>query len=166
MADSEPTPDEVFDPDKILQLVELMKDHGLTEIDLRQSGRRIKLRRAGPPKMVPYAAPVAASPIAAQGAETPPAANPPADDKDDKKNIVTIKSPMVGTFFNKSNPDADAFVKLGDRIEPETTVCIIEAMKVFNEINAEVTGQIVAILVENEEAVEYGKPLFEVDTSK
>ncbi len=86
---------------------------------------------------------------------------------DDDENTVLIKSPMVGTFYSKANPEAaEAFVKVGDHVASDTTVCIIEAMKVFNEIPAEVTGRIIAVLVENEEAVEFGKPLFKVDTSK
>ena len=81
-------------------------------------------------------------------------------------NTVEIKSPMVGTFYRSSNPDAEPFVKVGDKVGPESVVCIVEAMKVFNEILAEVSGEIVAILAENEEAVEFGRPLFKVDTSK
>jgi acetyl-CoA carboxylase biotin carboxyl carrier protein len=81
-------------------------------------------------------------------------------------NIALIKSPMVGTFYSRPSPEADAFVKVGDHVSHDTTVCIIEAMKVFNEIPADVSGKIIAVLAENEEAVEYGKPLFKVDTSK
>jgi acetyl-CoA carboxylase biotin carboxyl carrier protein len=73
---------------------------------------------------------------------------------------------MVGTFYGRPNPEAASFVRIGDRVSADTTVCIIEAMKVFNEIPAEVSGTIVAILAEDEEAVEYGKPLFKVDTSR
>jgi acetyl-CoA carboxylase biotin carboxyl carrier protein len=73
---------------------------------------------------------------------------------------------MVGTFYVRPNPDAEPFVKVGDRVTPQTTVCVIEAMKVFNEIPAEISGEIVAVLADNEEAVEYGKPLFRVDTSR
>jgi acetyl-CoA carboxylase biotin carboxyl carrier protein len=81
-------------------------------------------------------------------------------------NIVVIKSPMVGTFYARPNPKSEVFVKVGDHVEPNTTVCIIEAMKVFNEIPAEVRGKIVAVLVEEDEAVDFGRPLFKVDTSK
>ncbi|MFM8284753.1 MAG: acetyl-CoA carboxylase biotin carboxyl carrier protein, partial [Planctomycetaceae bacterium] len=77
--------------------------------------------------------------------------------------MVVVKSPMVGTFYRASGPDAAPFVKVGDRIEPEKTVCIIEAMKVFNEIPAGVSGQVVAILVENGAPVEFGQPLLKVD---
>ena len=82
------------------------------------------------------------------------------------ENIVTINSPMVGTFYAKPNPEAEAYVKVGDHVSADTIVCVVEAMKVFNEIPAEVSGQIIAVLVENEESVEFGKPLFKVDTSK
>ena len=77
-----------------------------------------------------------------------------------------VKSPMVGTFYTTPSPDAAAFVKVGDHIGPETTVCIVEAMKVFNEIPAEISGKIVAVLVEHGEPVEFGQPLFKVDVGK
>ena len=80
-------------------------------------------------------------------------------------NIVYIKSPMVGTFYSRPNPNAASYVKVGDHVEPDKTVCIIEAMKVFNEIPAEVSGRVVALLVNDEEPVEFGKPLFKIDTS-
>ena len=81
----------------------------------------------------------------------------------DDSRLLVIKSPMVGTFYKASGPDVPAFVKVGDRIGPEKTVCIIEAMKVFNEIPAGVSGQVVAILVENGAPVEFGQPLIKVD---
>jgi acetyl-CoA carboxylase biotin carboxyl carrier protein len=81
-------------------------------------------------------------------------------------NLALIKSPMIGTFFVSPGPDAPAFVKVGDHVGPTTTVCIIEAMKVFNEIPAEVSGQVVAVLVENGEPVEFGQPLFKIDPRK
>ena len=82
----------------------------------------------------------------------------------DESHIVSIKSPMVGTFYTRSNPKAEAYVRIGDMVSPESTVCIIEAMKVFNEIPAEVRGRIVAILADDEQPVEFGQPLFKVDT--
>jgi acetyl-CoA carboxylase biotin carboxyl carrier protein len=85
---------------------------------------------------------------------------------EDSPHIVLIKSPMVGTFYSRPTPEAEPFVRVGDHISSETTVCIIEAMKVFNEIPAEVSGTIAAVLVDDEEPVEFGKPLFKVDTSK
>ena len=84
--------------------------------------------------------------------------------KPDEEHIVLIRSPMVGTFYAASDPDSPAYVKVGDPVGPETVVCIVEAMKVFNQIPAEVSGRIVAVLVENGEPVEYGQPMFKVDT--
>jgi acetyl-CoA carboxylase biotin carboxyl carrier protein len=103
----------------------------------------------------------AVAPVAAPHAQpaAPAAAAPPAADD----RMVEITSPMVGTFYTASGPDAAPFVKVGDRIGPEKTVCIVEAMKVFNEIPAGVSGQVVAILVENGAPVEFGQPLIKVD---
>ena len=80
-------------------------------------------------------------------------------------NIIYIKSPMVGTFYSRPNPNSEQFVKVGDYVDETKLVCIVEAMKVFNEIPAEVRGRIVATLVSDEESVDFGKPLFKVDTS-
>jgi len=169
MAAIEPSRSDVFDVDKILKLIELMKEHDLTEIDLRQSDQEIRLKRGPEPQVAGYAA-AAGVPAASVPPPLPAAATTDAEPEEeverDESNIVTIKSPMVGTFYSKANPDTDPYVKVGDHVMAETTICIIEAMKVFNEINADVSGQIVAILVENEDPVEYGKPLFKVDTSK
>ncbi|MFL2870592.1 MAG: acetyl-CoA carboxylase biotin carboxyl carrier protein [Pirellulaceae bacterium] len=153
MAAKEKTPD-VFAMDRILELIDLMKEHDLCEIDLKQDDEQIRLVRGGQPVV-----PVAAAPAPAAPAIAPDAA-PAADD-----NLITINSPMVGTFYSRPNPDADAFMKIGDVVNNDTTVCIIEAMKVFNEIQAEVKGKIVAILVDDEEPVDVGKPLFKVDPS-
>ena len=88
---------------------------------------------------------------------------PAAAKADADAGMVVIKSPMVGTFYRASGPDASPFIKVGDRIGPDKTVCIIEAMKVFNEIPAGVSGQVVAILVENGAPIEFGQPLVKVD---
>jgi acetyl-CoA carboxylase biotin carboxyl carrier protein len=151
---------EVFDVRRIRRLVELMKEHELAEIDLREGQTRIRLRRAGE-AVVTSVEPRPAAP--APPAARPAAAGepPPAEDK-----LAVIKSPMVGTFYVASSPESPPFVKVGDHVGPETTVCIIEAMKVFNEIPAETSGKIVAVLVENGEPVEFGQPLFKVDASK
>ena len=158
---------DVFDVRRIRRLVELMHGNGLTEIDLRQGDMRIQLKKdsqtvfmspttaTGPiphfsPPPVTPAVPVQALP------ETPAAV--------DELHIAYIKSPMVGTFYTAANPQSPPFVKVGDSVHPEKTVCILEAMKVFNEIQAETTGKILAVLVANGEPVEFGKPLFKVDT--
>ena len=94
--------------------------------------------------------------------QPPPGADSRAAAADDDPDYFIIKSPMVGTFYIRPNPDSKSFVQVGQEITADTTVCIIEAMKVFNEIPAEVAGKVVAILVENEEPVEFGKPLMKI----
>jgi len=150
---------DIFDVKKVRQLIELMKEHDLSELDLRQADHRVKIRRGG--EVVAYTGPVQAAPapVAASPAAPLAAAAPAAADS----RMLVIKSPMVGTFYKASGPDSPAFVKVGDRIGPEKTVCIIEAMKVFNEIPAGVSGQVVAILVENGAPVEFGQPLIKVE---
>ncbi len=162
MAGPAPNQD-VFDLRKIRRLVELMEEHDLGEVDLRQGELRVKLRRGGPApgSEVRPAAPLAAPLVAIQQAASPdPAHAPPSAEPE---QIVVIKSPMVGTFYSAPDPDSPPFVKVGDHVGPETTVCIVEAMKVFNQIPAEVSGKIVAVLGENGEPVEFGQPLFKVD---
>ena len=155
----------VFEIDRIRRLVELMKEHDLSEVDLRESRQRIRICR-GPKLVAAAAAPVAAHapsamPAAAQGGAPASKGSAPAAES---ANMTVIKSPMVGTFYSRANPKAEPFVKVGDTVDANTVVCIIEAMKVFNEIPAEVRGKIVAVLVEDGEAVEFDKPLFRVET--
>lgn len=160
MANS-PSGGDITDVRKIRRLVELMQEHELTEIDLRDGDIRIRLRKGGetvyttqaPMMAAPVAAPVAAAAPAASAAAAPAAAD----------SLPTVKSPMVGTFYTSSSPESPPLVKVGDNVGPETSVCIIEAMKVFNEIPAEIKGKIVAVLVENGSPVEYGQPLFRID---
>lgn len=158
-------PKDVFDIERIRKLIALMKEHDLGEIDLRHENQRIRLCGTG------HGQPMIAAPMALQAAQapTPPAAPaagsaPPAAPAADGAHIAVIKSPMVGTFYSKPNPNAKNFVEVGATVQPDTVVCIIEAMKVFNEIPAEIRGKIVEVLVKNEEAVDFGKPLFKVDT--
>jgi acetyl-CoA carboxylase biotin carboxyl carrier protein len=140
-----------------------MTDHDLSEMDIQQGDVRIQLRRPGvmvAPSMaaptVMMAPPPAAVPHAAAPAAEAPAAK-------DESRFPVIKSPMVGTFYSAPNPESPAYVKVGDHVGPETTVCIVEAMKVFNQIPAELSGKIVAVLVENGQPVEFGQPLFRID---
>jgi acetyl-CoA carboxylase biotin carboxyl carrier protein len=153
----------VFDMDRIRRLVELMKEHDLREVDLQEGEQKIRLSRGA--KEVAYAAPPTfAAPAASHSAPAgPPASSGPAPDA---ANIKTILSPMVGTYYSKPNPNSESFVKVGDQVEANTTVCIIEAMKTFNEIPAEIRGKIVAILVEDGDHVDTDKPLFKVEVSK
>jgi len=163
---------DIFDVRKIRRLVELMNEHDLSEMDLRQGETRIQLRRAGEPTVVAPTGPAAtAAPPLAPAAPTPAPPQPPkgaapsaAESPLDEEHLAAIESPMVGTFYASPDPDAAAYVKVGDHVGPETTVCIVEAMKVFNEIQAEVSGKVVAVLVENGEPVEFGQPMFKLDT--
>ncbi len=168
MTEPKSTADSVFEIDRIRRLVELMKEHDLSEVDLRESRQRIRICRGpkepprgayGPPPPPPPG-PSHSFPAAAASPESR-APSPPAE----SANVALIKSPMVGTFYCRPNPKAEPFVKVGDRVDTTTTVCIIEAMKVFNEIPAEIRGKIVAVLCEDGEAVEFDKPLFKIDTS-
>lgn len=154
MSPTQPRSD-IFDVKKVTKLIELMKEHDLAEIDLKQGDTAVSLKRGGDVVMAAAPAPALRSaPAAAGAAESAPAA-------DDKMLVIT--SPMVGTFYRASSPESAPFAKVGDRIGPEKTVCIVEAMKVFNEIPAGVSGQVVAILVENGAPVEFGQPLIKVD---
>ena len=165
MTEPKATADSVFEIDRIRRLVELMKEHDLSEVDLRESRQRIRICRG--PKEPPrgaYGPPPPPGPshsAAAPPSPEPRVPGPPAE----SASVAVIKSPMVGTFYSRPNPKAEPFVKVGDRVDTTTTVCIIEAMKVFNEIPAEIRGKIVAVLCEEGEAVEFDKPLFKVDTS-
>ena len=164
MAGSSPNQD-IFDVRRIRRLAELMNEHGLVELDVHQGETRIRIRRdvesvvggnavrttpAAPP-LAPPEPPKAAAPLAAVTAIQ-------------EEHIKLIKSPMVGTVYLAPAPDLPPYVKVGDAVGMESTVCVVEAMKVFNEIPAEVSGKIVAVLVDNGDPVEYGQPLFKVDT--
>ena len=153
---------EVFEIERVRSLVELMKEHDLSEIDLRHDSKRIRVRRGNEPTgyampaMMPaaaMAAPAAVAPVAA-------AASQPAAAEED--NSTYIKSPMVGTFYTSPKPDAPNFVKVGDQVHADTIVCLVEAMKMFNEIPAGISGKIEAVVAKNEEPVDVGKPLYRI----
>ncbi len=145
----------------IRRIVELMKNNDLSEFSMKDKDFELVLKRGGQevvyaaaPTMVP-AAPAPAAPAPAV-AEAPAAA-----DEDD--GLVEVPSPIVGTFYCKPAPDADPFVKVGDEVSADTVVCIVEAMKVMNEIKAEVKGVIKKVLVDDASPVQYGQPLFLVE---
>jgi acetyl-CoA carboxylase biotin carboxyl carrier protein len=156
--------EEVFDVDRIRKLIELMKEHDLAEIDLRQSQQRIRLCRDKASPVVAISAPTATAAAVSGPVSAPPAVALPSAESVDGPHIAIITSPMVGTFYTRPNPTAKNFVEVGSEVSQDSVVCIIEAMKVFNEIPAEVRGKIVSVLAKNEEAVDFGKPLFKVDT--
>ena len=152
------------------QLVKLMADNDLTELNLQDEQTQVHLKRGhAPPQVQLVPGHAAAAPAQAASAPPPAAAATNAADAPaagaaagEEALGVTIDSPMVGTFFSSPNPDSPPFVTVGDRVDAETVVCLVEAMKVFNEIKAETSGTIAKVLVENGQAVEYGEPLFEI----
>jgi acetyl-CoA carboxylase biotin carboxyl carrier protein len=151
----------VIDVQQVRELIQLMVENDLSEIRVKQGETAISLRR-GPAGIqiaggfAPAAMPAAMPPAIAQA--LPPAA-PPTVEKSQDEGLVPIVSPMVGTFYASSDPDSPPYVSVGTDIGPDSPVCIIEAMKVFNEIKAEVAGTIERILVQDQQAVEYGQPL-------
>jgi acetyl-CoA carboxylase biotin carboxyl carrier protein len=153
-----------LDIKEIKSIVDLMKRSGLTEFQLeekdfklricRKSGEVQTIYQAATPAPFPMMAPVAGNPGTQQ---TPP----PVEESPKKEdNSTYIRSPMVGTFYTAPSPESPPFVKAGDSVSEESIVCIVEAMKVMNEIKAELKGKIAEIMVENGESVEYGQPLF------
>jgi len=165
MPDSDENRSEVFDLGRLRQLLELMKEFDLGELDLKQDEQQIRLARSSGGEVRYVNSPQSFAPPLPNMAPAPSAAIPaaPAPAVDNARTTF-IRSPMVGTFYSRANPKAEPFLKIGDQVLPETTACIIEAMKVFNEIPAEVRGRVVAVLVEDEEAVDFGKPLYKIET--
>ncbi len=135
---------------EIRRLADLLRDYGLTDLEVEREGVRIRLRREPAPVAAPPAGPGVAAPVA------PAAAAPAAHEA----HLLTIEAPMVGTFYRSPSPDAQPFARDGDRVKKGQVVCIIEAMKLMNEIESKVAGRVVKVLVENAQPVEYGQPLF------
>jgi acetyl-CoA carboxylase biotin carboxyl carrier protein len=163
---------------EIQELIKILNKSNISEIRIERDNFKITLRTHDPhgsapvvatvstapsiPVAVPVAAPVVAPPVTAPVAEAPKAEAPKAPPADESK-YVTIKSPMIGTFYRSSSPDKPPLVNVGDEIKPGTVLCIIEAMKLFNEIESEHSGRIVKVLVENAKPVEYDQPLFLIE---
>ncbi len=141
---------------EIKRIVELMKNNDLTKFSMKEEGFELTLKRGGEQQIVVAAAPAAVAPVAAA-----PGGDAPAADEND--GLIEIPSPIVGTFYRKPAPDADAFVQVGDEVSEDTVVCVIEAMKVMNEIKAEVKGVIKQILIDDTTPVQYGQSLFLVE---
>ena len=150
----------MIDIRKLKELVRLMVTNELTELDLRDSEEQVTLRRhtLGRDGVPVMHAPVAGPSAAVANAQVAPEA--PAAVSDEDEGLLKIESPMVGTFYAAANPDSPPFVRVGSSVDSDTTVCIIEAMKIFNEIKAEHSGTIQRVLVKNGESVEFGQPLY------
>jgi|TARA_B110000093_G_scaffold119648_2_gene128113 acetyl-CoA carboxylase biotin carboxyl carrier protein len=142
----------------IKQVVELMKRSELSEFEIEEEGFKLRLCRKNGDTQIVHAAPLATAPLVAAA---PSAAAAPVEEK----GISIVKSPMVGTFYTSASPESPAFAKIGTKVGADSIVCIIEAMKVMNEIQSELSGTITEVLIEDGEAVEYGQPLFKVKTA-
>ena len=153
--------DPSFNMDELQALAALVNEHGFTDFEFENENIRVRLSKmTAAPVAVP--APVAAAPVAAAPTPTTAAAAPvpSAEPVDEDAGLYKITSPIVGTFYRSPGPDKESYVSEGSNVSPETTVCIVEAMKLMNEIQAEVSGEVVKIYVENGQPVEYGQPLF------
>lgn len=152
---------------EIQDLIKFVAKSGVTEVEIEQKDFKITIKsekqKADAPIYVQATAPVAAPIAAPAAAPAAPVATPaaPAVSEDDK--FIVVKSPMIGTFYRSAGPDKDAFVSVGQTINKGDTLCIIEAMKLFNEIESELSGKIVKVLVDDATPVEYDQPLFLVD---
>ncbi|MCX8485232.1 MAG: acetyl-CoA carboxylase biotin carboxyl carrier protein [Bacteroidia bacterium] len=154
-----------MDIKEIQALIKFVSTAGVDEVEINQKDFKLLIKKnpaqittAQYTPVAVQAAPVAAAPVAAAIPAAPAAAAEPKAD-----NLITIKSPMVGTFYRTPNPESPSFVNVGDDVKPGKVVCIIEAMKLFNEIESEISGKIVKVLVENATPVEYDQPLFLVE---
>lgn len=152
---------------EIEELIKFVSKAGVSEVNLEMKDLKITIKNSYSPRMEQavshYIAPSAA-PLIASLAQAPVATTPVAPQGEDAK-YITIKSPMIGTFYRSSTPDKPNFINVGDEISSGKTICIIEAMKLFNEIESEHAGRIVKVLVENASPVEYDQPLFVIDPS-
>ncbi|MDA7920354.1 acetyl-CoA carboxylase biotin carboxyl carrier protein [Verrucomicrobiales bacterium] len=150
---------------EIKKIVELMDEHGLSQFKLEQDETKLELKKGGDVDMQAIQQLMASAPApqyAAPAAPAPAAAGEPAGLP---AGVEEITSPMVGTFYAAPSPDSDDFVKVGAKVSADSPVCIVEAMKVMNEIQAEIAGEIVEVLVDSGTAVQYGEALFRVKTS-
>ena len=147
---------------KIKKLIELLEESGIEELEICEGEESVRISRGSRHPAAPahyYAAPQAPAPAPAP-AQAPAADTPAPADNTPSGHLV--RSPMVGTFYRSPSPGASSFVEVGKKVQAGDVLCIVEAMKVFNEIAAEVSGKVVAILVEDEEGVDFGKPLIKV----
>ncbi len=145
--------------DDIKKLIELMVENGLSELDIENGQTKVSLKRGSGGQVITTAVPVMQAPTTISTAAATPAVPDAAAPVD---NIIEIKSPMVGTFYAASSPDSDPYIKVDSRVDDETVICIVEAMKVMNEIKAECRGTIVEVCVRNAQPVEFGQVLFKV----
>ena len=147
---------------ELKELIDLIQKSEVSELELEKAGVRIRIKKQAPS--------FGASPQPAQSPSTLPAAQttgvnrPPRTVPDEREGLLTMTSPVVGTFYRSPSPDSDPYIEVGSVVKKGQVLCVIEAMKLMNEIESEADGKIVEILVENAQAVEYGEPLFRIDS--
>jgi acetyl-CoA carboxylase biotin carboxyl carrier protein len=146
--------------EEIRELLELIRSSGIEEFEMEKAGVRLRVRNAAPAPQTPAAVSPSGAPAAA--ALSVPSEIEAKEVVSEEEDLYVFKAPIVGTFYITSKPDAEPFVQPGDRITKNTVVCIIEAMKIFNQIESDVTGEIVEVLVANGQPVEFGEPLFRI----
>lgn len=157
-----------MDIKQIQELIRFVSKSGVNEVAIEQEGFKITIKTNQAPTIVNASIPVSA-PVAPQPAPTAPVSAPVAAPSavvtaaDDTSKYITVRSPMIGTFYRSSSPDKPLFVNVGDEIKPGKVLCIIEAMKLFNEIESELSGRIVKVLVDDASPVEFDQPLFLVE---
>ncbi|MDC0614715.1 acetyl-CoA carboxylase biotin carboxyl carrier protein [Schleiferiaceae bacterium] len=158
-----------MDLKEIQALIKFVAKSGAQEVSLETEDFKINIK-TGPdasdqPTIIQAVAPQQMPAVAAPAEAAPAPAAPAPAEADENANYITINSPMIGTFYRTPSPDQDAFVKVGDSIKPGDVLCIVEAMKLFNEIESEISGKIVKILADDQTPIEYDQPLFLVDPS-
>jgi len=157
-----------MDQRELKKLVQLMNDNSLVELEIEREGERLHLRKAEPPAAAPTVVSMGGLPFAGMaGAAYPVSAGAPSEaaaeaDAAPPADLKMIRSPMVGTFYRRPSPDSEPYVEVGSLVDEATVVCIVEAMKVNNEIKAEIEAEIVEVLVEDGQPVEFDQPLFQV----
>ena len=158
----------MFKFEEICELIQLVGSSGVSTVEVEHAGSRVRIEGRAPVAAAPVAAPAHAESVPQPALQTRPEAPPaplvaapePGAAPAEEESLHSISSPIVGTFYRAPNPDADPYVKVGDFVEPGQTLCIVEAMKLMNEIESDVSGTIVRVLPENAQPVEYGENLF------
>jgi acetyl-CoA carboxylase biotin carboxyl carrier protein len=141
-----------MDLKELKKLIDILKNTDVTELQLEREGSKVRIKRQ---KVISSEEGPMPLPVEEKA--------PPEEDKEDAQRLFTVTSPLVGTFYRSSSPDAKSFIEVGDRVGKGQVICIVEAMKLMNEIESEVDGSVVKVLVDNAQPVEYGEPLFLID---
>lgn len=163
-----------MDTKEIQDLLKLINKSSLTDVEIEKNDFKLRVQRRTPenvtynmghanPQVVPAQIPVMPQVGAGMGAPEAPVSAEESKAEEENDNLIEFKSPIIGTFYRSASPDKEFYVKAGDSISPGQTLCIVEAMKLFNEIEAEHNGKIVKVLAENAQPVEYGQPLFLIE---